>query len=239
MMLPSPRHLKPEYGWEMPRWHNLLIWSFLLLGVLSIIHWWLTSWRDTVMPFAAIASLIGLARVWYLKRCQQSRYQQTRQKLMNALPLHGNEQILVLNSGTCFMVSGLAQKMTTGRVVGIDPRYTVSRRSQTITTAEENVRREGVADKVELYSDELTKLPFPDARFDVIVDVELDREAGMNASAEEIGRILKPAGRLLIMKLRLTAPILSALQKNGFETQSELRWPHGFNKLTLCLLKKS
>lgn len=239
MMLPSPRHLKPEYEWEMPRWHNLLFWSFLLLGLLSVIHWSLSSWRDTVMPFVGIASLIGLARVWYLKRYHQSRYHQTRQELLDVLRIQGNEQILVLNSGTCFMVSGLAQKMTAGRVVGIDPRYTSCQMRQAITTAEENVRREGVADKVELYSDALAKLPFPDARFDVIVDIELDRDAGMNTSAEELVRVLKPTGRLLIMKHRSTEPILSVLRKFGFETQSEMKWRHGVSKPSLCLLKKS
>lgn len=239
MMLPSPRHLKPVYEWEMPRWHTLLFWSFLLLGMLSVIHWSLSSWRDTVMPFAAIASLIGLACVWYLKRYHQSRYHQTRQELLDALGIRGNEQILVLNSGSCFMVSGLAQKMTAGRVVGIDPRYTSSQMSQTITTAEENVRREGVADQVELYSDTLTKLPFSDARFDVVVDVELNRDAGMNTPAEELNRVLKPTGRLLIMKHRSTEPILSALQKMGFVTQTESKWRHGGSKPSLCLLKKS
>lgn len=243
-MLPSPRQLKPDYGLALPRWHEVVIWSSLAIGIISVVCWRVSASLPEsfaiVCPYICFASLIVITLFEFLKHRYQLKLFRMRKEVVDAVLLKGEERVLVLYSGLGFMVSSLAQKMTTGRVVGIDPRYASSQIDMAITNAEENVRREGVAEKVELYSDELSPLPFPENHFDVAVMIETDALATKTVKADEVIRVMKSGGKLYINYNPATEAIIATMLLHGFSEHSEARFVHspGNPILLLCLQKQ-
>src|SRR5215470_5349392 len=90
-------------------------------------------------------------------------------KLLDQLNLQGDERILDLGCGRGAVLLMAAQHLTTGRAVGVD----VWKRGDQSGNAAEATRRnaavEGVADRVELHTADMTALPFEDNSFDLVV----------------------------------------------------------------------
>jgi arsenite methyltransferase len=83
----------------------------------------------------------------------------------------------------------------------------------------ENARREGVADRVEVATGDMRKMPFPEARFDIVVsNVAIhnvyERE-GRDQAIREIARVLKPGGRVVIHDIRHVTRYAASLAASG------------------------
>jgi ubiquinone/menaquinone biosynthesis C-methylase UbiE len=176
----------------------------------------------------------------FLKNRFQNHLIQLRNEISEKLSLKGSEHVLILFSGVGFLLNSLAQKLTTGRVAGIDPRYASNQNGIAITMAEENARREGVAEKVELYSDVLSSLPFPNAWFDVAVMLETELLTKNPIDAHELIRVMKSGGKLYIRCHPATELIIANLLMQGFREHSEARLLHYQGRLILwmCLQKQ-
>ena len=90
-------------------------------------------------------------------------------ELLDRLALRGDERVLDLGCGRGAVLLLAAQRLTTGRAVGVD----LWRKSDQSGNAAEATRRnavaEGVADRVELHTADMTALPFADGSFDVVL----------------------------------------------------------------------
>src|SRR5262249_17050764 len=90
-------------------------------------------------------------------------------RLLDQLPLRGDERGLGLGCGRGAVLLLAAQRLTSGRAVGVD----VWRRGDQSGNAAEatgrNAAAEGVADRVELHTADMTALPFEADCFDVVV----------------------------------------------------------------------
>jgi arsenite methyltransferase len=90
-------------------------------------------------------------------------------ELLDKLGLRGDERILDLGCGRGAVLLMAAQYLTTGRAVGVDLWRTADQAGNSAEAARRNAVAEGVADRVELNTGDMTALPFEDSSFDVVV----------------------------------------------------------------------
>ncbi|MGQ9682291.1 MAG: class I SAM-dependent methyltransferase [Anaerolineae bacterium] len=103
-----------------------------------------------------------------------------------------NARVLDIGSGTGALSLALAEHLTAGHLVGIDPT------PQMLDRARENACASGLADRVEFRQASAEALPFEDASFDVVVSSIALHHTVVRRSLQEIARVLKPGGRLVV-----------------------------------------
>ncbi len=212
----------PDYGIDAPRAVGVLFLvsaAAAALGVLLFVYrpaflpdipWYLAFW------FTA-ADCLGVAfgMLWY------SRFGKMRQRdrLLSLVPWCGDETVLDVGCGRGLLLVGVAERLKTGRVVGIDIWSQIDMRDNRPEVTLENARRAGVADRIEVRDGDAQKLPFPDASFDVIVSSlvlhNIPSAAGREQAVREIARVLKPGGRVAVLDLRHTRMYVDVLRQCG------------------------
>jgi arsenite methyltransferase len=223
-MLNSPTGLKADYGIDAPGIARMFLLGGLVGVVVGGIIWRLANdlpagwqiyahmvfWPGLSFLLTAIAMLWGskVGKLWL------------RDRIIKQLPLAGDEQVLDVGCGRGLMLLGLAKKLTTGRGVGIDLWQVQDQSGNAITTTEENARREGVAEKVELHTGDMRELPFESNRFDIVVSSwaihNIPDAAGRQQAIQQIDRVLKPNGRLVIVDISYVSDYLAELQRLGW-----------------------
>lgn len=154
----------------------------------------------TGMSSAGIAASVAL----YLHTTRIGKFV-TWERILDDLGLRGDETLLDLGCGRGAVLLAAANRLPHGRAIGVDlwradqtdncPRATLA-----------NAELEGVADRVEVHTADMTALPFPDASVDVIVSSlaihNIPTQAGRRRALDEAVRVLRPGGRLAIADLR-------------------------------------
>lgn len=205
------QHVRPKgsYGIDAPYLLPVLALLFianLVQGVVSGKLW----------PFLGAALILGCAALGF--------YASGRGKflvwgeLLDGLKLRGDEQILDIGCGRGAVLMLAAQRLTTGRAIGVDLWRKRDQSGNAFDATERNAVAEGVADRVELQTADMTGLPFENARFDVIVSSiafhNVDRR-GRGKAIQEAVRVLRPGGRLMIADLSATRQYLAELKELG------------------------
>ena len=143
----------------------------------------------------------------------------SRERLLQRIGWTGKEQVLDVGCGRGLMLIGAAKRLTTGRAVGIDLWQAQDLSGNRPEATLENARREGVADRVEVQTGDMRKMPFGDNTFDVVVSRAAihnlyDAEARAQAISE-IARVLKPGGQALIEDIRHLQEYAAVFSENG------------------------
>jgi ubiquinone/menaquinone biosynthesis C-methylase UbiE len=155
-------------------------------------------------------------------------------ELLDRLRLRGDERILDLGCGRGAVLLMAAQHLTTGRAVGVDLWRTVDQSGNSAEATQRNAVAEGVADRVELHTADLTALPFEDSSFDVVLSSlvihNIRGSAGREKAIDEAVRVLRPGGRLVIADVRATRQHQAQLAELGMKDVSRRRlawrfWP--------------
>src|SRR5690348_5703109 len=124
--------------------------------------------------------------------------------LLDRMGLRGDERILDLGCGRGAVLLMAAQHLTTGRAVGVDLWRKVDQSGNSAAATQRNAVAEGVADRVELHTGDLRALPFEDNGFDVVLSNfaihNISGRAGREKAISEAVRVLRPGGRLLIVR---------------------------------------
>jgi arsenite methyltransferase len=140
-------------------------------------------------------------------------------ELLDGLRLRGDERILDLGCGRGAVLLMAAQHLTTGRAVGVDLWRTVDQSGNSAEATQRNAAAEGVADRVELHTGDLTALPFEDNSFDAVLSSlaihNISGRAGREKAIREAVRVLRPGGRLVIADIRATRQHQAQLAKLG------------------------
>ena len=140
-------------------------------------------------------------------------------ELLDRLNLRGDERILDLGCGRGAVLLMAAQHLTTGRAVGVDLWRSVDQSGNSSAATQRNAVAEGVADRVELHTGDMTALPFEDNSFDVVVSSfaihNISGRAGREKAIDEAVRVLRPGGRLMIADIRATRQYQAELAKIG------------------------
>lgn len=142
-----------------------------------------------------------------------------RDRILDGLPWRGDEQVLDVGCGRGLFLIGAAKRLTSGKAVGVDIWRQQDQGRNKAEATLENAKLEGVAAKVKVENADARKLPFPDARFDVVLSSlalhNIDEREDRTKAVEEMVRVLKPGGRMAIFDILRTADYAKDLQRIG------------------------
>jgi arsenite methyltransferase len=171
---------------------------------------------------AAFAALLLLYAAVMLRSSLVSK-KRVRDRLVAALALSGGEQVLDAGCGLGLGLIGCAKKLTTGRAVGIDlwSRDLSGNRPEGTLA---NAASEGVADRVDVETGDITKLPFTDGAFDAVISMSvihnIHPQDMRDQALRELARVLRPGGRIAIFDLLNTSRYAVVLRRAGLEVRS-------------------
>jgi ubiquinone/menaquinone biosynthesis C-methylase UbiE len=190
----------------------------LVMAIMSG-HW------QTLVPFTLMLAVLG----FYLHSTLRGKFV-VWADLLDELHLRGDERILDMGCGRGAVLLMAAQRLTTGRAVGIDLWRSVDQSGNSAEATRRNAIAEGVADRVELRTGDMTALPFEDNSFDVVLSSlaihNISGRAGREKALDEAVRVVRPGGRLLIADIRGTRQHQAQLAKVGMSdvTHRRLGW---------------
>jgi cyclopropane fatty-acyl-phospholipid synthase-like methyltransferase len=128
------------------------------------------------------------------------------QKLLDQLALRGDEQLLDLGCGRGAVLLAAARRLSDGRAHGIDLWRSRDQSGNDESVTRKNAEAEGVSDRVELHTGDMTSLPFADESFDVVTSSiaihNLPKIEARHQALDEALRVLRPGGRLVIADIR-------------------------------------
>ena len=208
------RHRRGSYGIDAPYAFGAiagLVVVFVVIGVVSAINSGRVAPLLPALFMLTIASLIfhttlrGKFLVWA--------------DLLDKLQLQGDERILDLGCGRGAVLLLAAEYLSTGRAVGVDLWRSADQSGNSAEATRRNAISEGVADRVELHTADMTALPFADNSFDVVVSSlaihNIPGRAGRAKAITEAVRVLRPGGQLLIADVRGTREYQEHLAEYG------------------------
>ena len=140
-------------------------------------------------------------------------------EILDGLRLRGDETLLDLGCGRGAVLLTAAKLLPNGRAIGVD----IWRADQTDNSAQNTLRNaelEGVADRVEVRTADITDLPFDDNSVDVIVSSlvvqNISNPAGRPKAISEAARVLRPCGRLVLADIWATRRHVRQLRELGW-----------------------
>jgi SAM-dependent methyltransferase len=216
----QPRR-RGSYGIDAPYWAAafvVLIVAEFALAIVSDKMW-------SFLPVALLLVIFGSALYTTLR----GKFV-VWAELLDKLNLRGDERILDLGCGRGAVLLLAAQHLTTGQAVGVDLWRGVDQSGNSAEATRRNAIAEGVADRVELHTGDMTALPFEDNSFDVVVSSlaihNIRGRAGREKAVDEAVRVLRPGGRLMIADIRATRQHQAQLAKIGMNdvARSRLGW---------------
>jgi len=151
-------------------------------------------------------------------------------ELLDKLKLRENARILDLGCGRGAVLLLAAQRLTTGKAVGVDIWKKTDQSGNAADATLRNAAVEGVLDRVELHTASMTELPFANDSFDLVLsNVAVHNVKGRerrNKVMEEAVRVLRPGGQLLIADIIATGQYCDCLIKLGMRdvTRRSLGW---------------
>lgn len=229
-MAPSPPQTPqlPDYGLDAPE----AVRRFLSFGTVLVVVHFATPSIVALLPVGLAIMLRGiapsLAVMGYLfiatagvllwgSRVGKLRW---RDKLLNALPWRGDEQVLDVGCGHGLMLIGAAKRLSSGRALGIDTWKNAEAMRNRPEAALRNARVEQVAERVEVRTADARELPFDAGRFDLVMSSwalhNLASREERERALREMIRVLKPGGRLLLVDIRYGREYAAFLRAQGF-----------------------
>jgi arsenite methyltransferase len=199
-----------SYGIDAPYAPAFIAVMTVVVLVMAIIsgHW------QKFVPITFMLAVLG----FYLHSTLRGKFV-VWADLLDQLHLRGDERILDMGCGRGAVLLMAAQRLTTGRAVGVDLWRSVDQSGNSLEATRRNAIAEGVADRVELRTGDMTALPFEDSSFDVVVSSlaihNISRSADREKAIEEAVRVLRPGGRLMIADIRATRQHQEQLAKSG------------------------
>ena len=218
---PADPRRRGSYGIDAPYWAA----AFAALVAANVINAVISG---GVWPFVPVVFLLACAGSCF--------YTTLRGKfvvwadLLDRLGLRGDERILDLGCGRGAVLLLAAQHLTTGQAVGVDLWRSRDQSGNAADATRHNAVAEGVADRVELHTADMTALPLEDDSFDLVVSSlaihNISGRAGREKALEEAVRVLRPGGRLLIADIWATRHYQAHLAKIGMSdvTRRGLGW---------------
>jgi ubiquinone/menaquinone biosynthesis C-methylase UbiE len=153
---------------------------------------------------------------------------------LRELKLRGDERVLDMGGGLGAVTMMVAKLLSGGKVVGLDLWKSSDQSGNTAGAARRNAEVEGVTDRVEFVTGDMTAMPFASNSFDLVVSAlaihNITDPKGRRKALEEAFRVLKPGAQLLIADFRATSEYASALQALGAKDVREgsLGWRYWY-----------
>lgn len=231
MAASTPRTESPDYGVDTPDViRRLLMWGSVAL----VIHFATPTIARLLPPQLLLAlhdmrwSLAGMGYFFVATACwllwaSRSGKLRLRDRVLDALPWRGDEEMLDVGCARGLFAIGAARRLPRGRAVGVDGWQPNDPLRSGPEPARRNARLEGVAARVDIQAGEPRRLPFDAGRFDVVLSAwtlhRLPTRTERRRALEEMVRVLKPDGRLVLIDFRHAREYAETLRELGFAVQ--------------------
>jgi SAM-dependent methyltransferase len=222
-----------DYGIDAPLiargWFGRAGWS-LAVGV----AFWFMNRLEYPGPAARVLGVLALIALacagvgWFKIHSSRDGKLRLREQLLDQLALKGDEKVLDVGCGRGLLAIGAAKRLKSGKVTGIDVWNPQELSGNSAEAAKENAKAEGVADRVRFDTGDARKLVYPDSFFDAVISanalhtLEDDRER--ERAVQEILRVLKPSGRLVIFDTAETGYYAKVLRDCGAQDVTLSPW---------------
>jgi arsenite methyltransferase len=215
---------KPDYGLDAPG----LVRGFLFGGpALAIAGYFMIRWAVPHRngPLIGIGNTMFFSGIVFFVEAfllMGSSYYgkfRARDALVESLALRGDETVLDVGCGHGLLLIAVAKKLPRGRSVGIDLWSQVDQGDNSREATLHNAVLEGVADRVEIQTGDMRKLPFADASIDAVVANlaihNISSREGRREAITEIVRVLKPGGQVALMDFKHVGQYAADLKQAG------------------------
>lgn len=173
--------------------------------------------RDVGWPLISVLFGLGGAAL-YLYATRRGKFR-VWDGLLEDLALRGDEQVLDVGCGRGAVLLAAAARLRTGRATGVDLWRSRDQSGNDERVTRANADAAGVAELVELHTADMTELPFPDGRFDVVLSSiavhNLPTVDARRVAVTEAVRVLRPGGRIVLVDIRSTARYARWLDELG------------------------
>lgn len=131
------------------------------------------------------------------------------EKMINSIVWRGDEMVLDIGCGRGLLMIGAAKKLKSGKAFGVDIWWGRDLSGNHPNATLQNAIKEGVMDRVEVYTADSRNLPFENSTFDVVLsslaihnihEAKFDEysKREREKAIHEAVRVMKPGGVLLI-----------------------------------------
>jgi arsenite methyltransferase len=222
---------KPDYGLDAPALcRGFLIGGAAIVGLVVLgSAWLLPGVLRRLLPILAVTGVylsgMGLLMLFWsrIKKIQD------REGLLDRLGLTEDAQVLDVGCGRGLLLIGAALRLRRGKATGIDIWSNVDQGQNAPEATTENARRAGVSDRVAVETGDMRRLPYADASFDAVMSHwvvhNLPAEADRRATIDEMIRVLKPGGRLLIADIANHAAYHAQMEARGLRPVDTITSP--------------
>ena len=222
-------NMQADYGQDAPG----LVLQYFIKGALLVVAgvllriWGTSGNRLLHRVLVGLGSVPLLIGTWYAGLggaiIWSSRIGKLRERdrLLDTLRLRGDERVLDVGCGRGLLLIGAAKRLPRGRAVGIDHWSQVDQADNSESATRRNAEIEGVADRVEICSGDMQRLPFENASFEAVVASQaihnIEEREGRREALGEIVRVLKPGGRVAVMDFFFVEQFAEDLRAFGMQ----------------------
>jgi len=203
-----------------------LLFALALAAVLGLLprafEWQPVAGLDLHFPLVSMGLSAGLGfasgAAWLYFGSRFGKIQE-RDRLLDRITWRGDERVLDVGCGRGLLLVGAARRLTSGSAVGVDLWQAEDLSGNRAEVPMTNAELEGVADRVQVRTADMRRLPFEDGAFDVVISRaaihNLYAAPDRAAAVAEIARVLKPGGRALIVDIRHVEDYARAFREHG------------------------
>jgi SAM-dependent methyltransferase len=206
----SQGRLRAHYGIDAP----YVLAVFGLIGVTAVVTGVLAS--ATWLIGVGVVFLLEVAV--YLHTTLRGKFR-LWERLLDELALSGDEQVLDLGCGRGAVLLAAARRLPRGTAEGVDLWRSVDQSGNGELITRRNAEAEGVGERIDLHTADMRNLPLPDGGFDVVLSSlaihNLPADADRTKVLDEVVRVLRPGGRLVLADLRYVRRYAGSLREAG------------------------
>jgi len=166
----------------------------------------------------ASAAVLGLCAASFVYTTRAGKFA-VWEELIQALGLKGDEAVLDVGCGRGAVLLLAARRLTSGTATGVDLWQAKDQSGNALEATLRNAAAEGVRERVALHTGDMRRLPFADASFDVVVSSlaihNVPDAEGRARAVQEIARVMKPGGRVLLADFKHADDYAATLRAAG------------------------